>query len=217
MNTTTREHIRAFWAGHANAYDDGHGHGVHAMTEQKKWRTLFERHLARACTVLDAGTGTGYCALLLAQMGHKVTALDWSKSMLEAAQKKAAALGLHVDTLLGDIEKTPFADASFDAVTARHVLWTLLQPQDAIQEWSRILKPGGVALVDIALGEPGRPHCPCVRWKTPTRSRACSAKTVFRASQPKPTTTRSAATTATWCLSPGVEEGGMNVKTHPKL
>ena len=146
MNTTTREareHIRAFWAGHANAYDDGHGHGVHAMTEQKKWRTLFERHLARACTVLDAGTGTGYCALLLAQMGHKVTALDWSKSMLEAAQKKAAALGLHVDTLLGDIEKTPFADASFDAVTARHVLWTLLQPQDAIQEWSRILKPGG--------------------------------------------------------------------------
>ncbi len=161
MNTTTREareHIRAFWAGHANAYDDGHGHGVHAMTEQKKWRTLFERHLARACTVLDAGTGTGYCALLLAQMGHKVTALDWSKSMLEAAQKKAAALGLHVDTLLGDIEKTPFADASFDAVTARHVLWTLLQPQDAIQEWSRILKPGGVALVDIALGEPGSPH-----------------------------------------------------------
>jgi ubiquinone/menaquinone biosynthesis C-methylase UbiE len=63
--------------------------------------------------------------------------------MLAEARKKAAAQGVAVRFEEGDAEQLPFAEGSFDLVMTRHVLWTLPHPEQAIDEWIRVLRPGG--------------------------------------------------------------------------
>jgi SAM-dependent methyltransferase len=60
--------------------------------------------------VLDVATGTGNAALLAAEQGAHVTALDLTPELFE----RAAALGVEVERVAGDAEDLPFADASFD-------------------------------------------------------------------------------------------------------
>jgi ubiquinone/menaquinone biosynthesis C-methylase UbiE len=71
--------------------------------------------------------------------------------MLEIARRKAAERGFAVRFEEADAENLPFAAASFGLVISRHVLWTLPHPEAAIDEWKRVLRPGGrLAIVDGA-------------------------------------------------------------------
>jgi ubiquinone/menaquinone biosynthesis C-methylase UbiE len=71
--------------------------------------------------------------------------------MLVEARHKAAARHLAVRFEEGDAEQLPFAPGSFDLVISRHVLWTLPHPEAAIDEWLRVLRPGGrLAIIDGA-------------------------------------------------------------------
>jgi ubiquinone/menaquinone biosynthesis C-methylase UbiE len=89
------------------------------------------------------GTGAGFLALLFAEMGHKVTGVDLSSGMLEKAKHNAERMGLEIDFFHGDAENLPFEDNSFDLVVNKFLLWTLPKPSCAVQEWKRVLKPGG--------------------------------------------------------------------------
>ncbi|HKV53572.1 MAG TPA: class I SAM-dependent methyltransferase, partial [Candidatus Binataceae bacterium] len=75
--------------------------------------------------------------------GHRVIGIDVAPSMLEEARRKAAALGLAVDFRDGDAEAPNFPDRSFDLIVERHVLWTLPNPESAVQAWRRLLRIGG--------------------------------------------------------------------------
>ena len=78
-----------------------------------------------------------------------MTGIDFAPQMLAEARKKAAAQGLAVRFEEGDAEQLPFAVGSFDLVMTRHVLWTLPHPEQAIDEWIRVLRPGGrLAVMD---------------------------------------------------------------------
>ena len=69
--------------------------------------------------------------------------------MLAAARRKAAAQHLSVRFEEGDAEQLAFPPGSFDLVISRHVLWTLPHPEAAIDEWMRVLRPGGrLAVID---------------------------------------------------------------------
>jgi len=103
--------------------------------------------------VLDVGTGTGFIALLLAELGHQVTGVDFSAKMLEVARQKTAEFLKTLKILEGDVERLPFDDHSFDGVTARYILWTLPDPEKAIREWIRLLKPGGGLVIIDGLWE----------------------------------------------------------------
>lgn len=48
---------------------------------------------------------------------------------------------------MGDAENTMEADASYDVITNRHLVWTLVDPKAAFAEWHRVLKPGGKLLI----------------------------------------------------------------------
>jgi ubiquinone/menaquinone biosynthesis C-methylase UbiE len=48
---------------------------------------------------------------------------------------------------VGDAERLPHPDASFDLVIERHVIWTLPAPDAALREWARVLRPGGRVLL----------------------------------------------------------------------
>src|SRR5216684_1950914 len=71
--------------------------------------------------------------------------------MLAAARRKATAQRLSVHFEEGDAEQLPFPPGSFDLVISRHVLWTLPHPEAAVDEWIRVLRPGGrLAIIDGA-------------------------------------------------------------------
>jgi 2-polyprenyl-3-methyl-5-hydroxy-6-metoxy-1,4-benzoquinol methylase len=65
-------------------------------------------------TALDVGTGTARAALLLAEAGASVTALDASSEMLRVARGRAAARGAAIRFEVGDAHHLAHADRSFD-------------------------------------------------------------------------------------------------------
>ena len=110
-------------------------------------RLVADARLRSGMKVLDLGSGTGYPAILGAQIvgatGH-VTGMDLAEQMLAAARRKATALGLANMTFHpGDVTSLPFEANSFDAVTSRFCLMFLPEIPNATAEIARVLKPGG--------------------------------------------------------------------------
>ncbi len=85
--------------------------------------------------VLDVGCGDGRLASLYA--AEEVVCVDSS----EASVAAAAARGL--DARVADAQDLPFDDGSFDAVTCNHTLYHVPDPDRALMEFVRVLRPGG--------------------------------------------------------------------------
>jgi ubiquinone/menaquinone biosynthesis C-methylase UbiE len=100
--------------------------------------------------ILDAGVGTGR-NMPFYPKGARVTGLDISAGMLGRAARRAGSLGVAVDLVEGDILRTKFADAEFDAVVATFLFGTLPDEMQrpALAELARVLKPTGeIRLLD---------------------------------------------------------------------
>lgn len=93
--------------------------------------------------VLDIAAGTGTSSAALAKSGAEVIALDFSAGMVEEGRKR------HPDLVFvqGDAMKLPFADGEFDVVTISFGLRNVQQPQVALAEMRRVLKPGGRVVI----------------------------------------------------------------------
>ena len=98
--------------------------------------------------VLDAGCGAGHTALIFAPHAAEVVAYDLSTQMLGQVSRLAEERELtNVRTQKGDVEKLPYDDATFDVVTSRYSAHHWPNPQQAIHEIHRVLKPGGQFLL----------------------------------------------------------------------
>ena len=118
----------------------------------ERLRTLFPPG-DRPLRLLDAGTGTGYAALLLAQLGHSVVGVDTSAVMVQCAYETAAARGLRVEFRIADCRDLPFASESFDGVVSCDAVHCLEDQAGAYGEWYRVLRRGGLlAVVDRESG-----------------------------------------------------------------
>jgi ubiquinone/menaquinone biosynthesis C-methylase UbiE len=137
-----RDQIREWWDDDAEAYDVAPGHSLSDPVEAAAWRAALLSLLPPApARVLDVGAGTGSMSLLTAELGHDVTALDLSLGMLERADRKASDRGLQIDFVVGPAEEPPLG--SFDVVMARHLLWTLPAPAEALTAWRRAVRDDG--------------------------------------------------------------------------
>ncbi|MBE0467174.1 MAG: class I SAM-dependent methyltransferase, partial [Candidatus Desulforudis sp.] len=148
--------MRARWNDKGRHYEDVEAHGTRSHAERGRWTGILRQLGPGPLDVLDVGTGTGFAALILAELGHRVTGIDWSAAMLDRAREKARDAGLEVALVEGETEALPFTDASFEALAARHVLWTLAEPEQALAEWFRVLKPGGRVFADFSPRRPGK-------------------------------------------------------------
>ncbi|XXF78579.1 class I SAM-dependent methyltransferase [Myxococcaceae bacterium GXIMD 01537] len=91
---------------------------------------------------VDLGTGTGTVARGLARRGCRVTAVDRSAPLLDAAGRLAAEEGLSLEARLASAEATGLPSASFDLVTAGQC-WHWFDRAAAAREAARLLTPGG--------------------------------------------------------------------------
>jgi ubiquinone/menaquinone biosynthesis C-methylase UbiE len=141
--------VAAHWDRRAAHFDEDFGHSIRTAAEHAAWDRIFALVLPGegALDALDVGCGTGFLSLELAGRGHRVTGIDFAPAMLDRARLKAVERGLDVRFEPGDAEALRFAGASFDVVISRHVLWTLPHPEAAIDEWVRVLRPGGRLVV----------------------------------------------------------------------
>lgn len=109
--------------------------------------------------MLEVGVGTGIA--LAAYRPHlRVIGIDVSRDMLERARRRVGALGLdYVDDLLEmDAQHLTFADASFDVVMAQYVVNTVPDPDAALDEFARVLRPGGEIILVNRIGAESGPR-----------------------------------------------------------
>jgi ubiquinone/menaquinone biosynthesis C-methylase UbiE len=130
--------------------------GYNAMAETYDTRHFMQvcarRLVARAAIppgaqVLDVATGTGWAALAAAEhVGPtgRVLGVDLAPEMLAYAQQKMTAAGLtNVEFRVGDAERLDLADECFDVVLCASMLMIVPDMLAALQEWHRVLTPGG--------------------------------------------------------------------------
>lgn len=150
MNTL-KEEIHAYWTDRARGYSEYNQQEI-ADARRDMWKqkllSLLENHFPEKVSseikVLDVGTGPGFFALLLAEAGYQVTAVDVTEEMLKEARKNAGVLADRISWKISDAQKLELEDCEFDAVVTRNVSWNLENPAAAYQEWYRVLKPGGL-------------------------------------------------------------------------
>ncbi len=137
-----RDEAQRFFAGAAGAWD-------RLRTEVYGKRIGIEALLALVpaeWAVADLGCGTGALAAELAPRVRSVVAVDQSAAMLRAARKRLAGLS-NVRIEEARLESLPLPDASCDAAFAALVLAYLQDPDAALGEAARILRPGGRLVV----------------------------------------------------------------------
>lgn len=136
-----------YWDHQAPTFDDEPDHGLRDPAVRAAWADLLLPLLPDAADVADLGCGTGTLAVLLGRSGHRVSGVDLSPRMVDAARVKAADAGVRADFVVGDAATPPWAAGSFDVVLSRHVLWAMADPQEALRRWVGLLRPGGLLLL----------------------------------------------------------------------
>jgi ubiquinone/menaquinone biosynthesis C-methylase UbiE len=98
--------------------------------------------------VLEIAPGPGYLSVALARLGpYQVSGLDISRSFVRIATENAARAGVAVDFQQGDAANIPFAGDTFDFIVCRAAFKNFGDPEGALREMRRVLKPGGEALI----------------------------------------------------------------------
>lgn len=148
-DSDVQERITTFWTTVAPFYNaDPSNVPSLDSAEYHAWIRAIERLLPTPpADVLDIGTGTGFVALMASRLGHRVIGLDLAKSMLDEARIEADRRGLKISFQMGDAVTPPFAETSQDVIVCRHFLWTLRQPEVALANWLRLLRPNGCVVV----------------------------------------------------------------------
>jgi SAM-dependent methyltransferase len=106
--------------------------------------------------ILDAGCGDGFLSLRLCRLGYDLIAIDNSDICITNVKRKLAAANLthHLKTEKGNLIRLPFKRSTFDAVICSDVLEHITEDVKVIDEFFRVIKPGGLCIVTV----PGKPE-----------------------------------------------------------
>ncbi len=148
MDSAFHDFEQRGWERAADYYGDAFG----ALTSQTIPSLLRAAGVGPGTRVLDVASGPGYVAAAAADRGAAVVGVDFSSEMVALARRRYASL----EFVTGDAEALAFPDRSFDAVVINFGVLHLAQPDAAIAEARRVLRPGG--------------RCAFTVWATPDLS-----------------------------------------------
>jgi demethylmenaquinone methyltransferase/2-methoxy-6-polyprenyl-1,4-benzoquinol methylase len=115
----------------------------------QRWRRELIRRLrvGPGDLVLDLACGTGDFAEICRKAGATAVGLDFSRGMLNAANRRFPGLGIFVQ---GDALRLPFADGTFTAAVSGFALRNFVAIPPVLDELARVLKPGGrIGLLEV--------------------------------------------------------------------
>ena len=144
-NEKRLQESKHYWDKLAPTFDNEPDHSLRDSVILATWTESLRKWLPSAsATVLDIGCGTGSLSIVLAGLGHKVTGIDLSPSMISLAQAKAAAHGFQIEFHVMDAAFPQLSsNRKFDVIICRHLLWTLPEPKQVLQRWAEFLVPTG--------------------------------------------------------------------------
>ena len=153
MEQELLQEIASYWGTRAEGYSEVNEKEL-AGSQREAWLHVLEEQFPEKkkeeMKILDIGTGPGFFPMNLSEAGYTVAAVDYTEEMLEKAKEnlgKYTKYGLERVTLQRmDAQNLEFVDETFDVVISRNLTWNLEKPEQAYQEWMRVLKPGGVLL-----------------------------------------------------------------------
>jgi SAM-dependent methyltransferase len=116
---------------------------LEALTTPQAARLVRHAGVRAGQRVLDVGCGTGVVAVTAALRGAQVAGLDLTPTLVEQARENGRIAGVSIEWLEGDAESLPFEDAAFDVVLSQFGHMFAPQPEVAVAEMLRVLKPGG--------------------------------------------------------------------------
>jgi ubiquinone/menaquinone biosynthesis C-methylase UbiE len=139
--------VELFYDDLAPNYDHEQFQTAVSMSKRKEYE-LFTSRLPKLFTgtdrVLEIGAGTGIFTIPIARNCREITAVDISRNMLEALERKAAAEGItNIRTILCDIEKSDI-EGTFSVICAFAALEYMSDLSALLQKLANHLKPGGV-------------------------------------------------------------------------
>jgi len=148
----TDEEIGVSWDTKAEDWDRKYDEYGDRNRKYQSDRVLFKfLGNVEGLTILDAGSGTGYLCRLLAKRGAKMVGVENSLRFYEIALEYERKEPLGVIYHHGTISSMPYLqNESFDAIVSNYVLMDCRDYEGAVQEFSRVIKPSGVAVVVVS-------------------------------------------------------------------
>jgi ubiquinone/menaquinone biosynthesis C-methylase UbiE len=145
--------IADFWDKAAMEYEK-----AHELADKPVWQKRLSSFIGsdKEQYILDVATGTGMIANMLGSYGYvNVTGSDISEGMMRIAIGHAREENTKAGFMYGNAMELPFAENTFDVIINSRLLWTLSEPENAIKEWQRVLKPGGKVIAINELEDEG--------------------------------------------------------------
>lgn len=155
MNSTADLHIEnhSYWTNRSSSYSDvnkeeltGESHSLWQDALDTRIMHHYGNRARKDIHVLDIGTGPGFFAIILAELGYRVTAVDMTPAMLAEAKQNAGSFAGDIDFREMNAESLILDDDQFDVIVSRNLTWNLPHPEAAYSEWCRVLRPGGLLL-----------------------------------------------------------------------
>jgi SAM-dependent methyltransferase len=145
--TKGRGDLGSFFDAYADRWDAAYAHGDPRTFDyaNRKEHLLELTDALTGCPsrVLELGCGAGHTAVELAKRGHRVTALDVSPKMVEAARANASRAGVDVDVHVGTVRELPSNLVGFDLVVAAGVMDYVEDRVETLSEIRARLAVGG--------------------------------------------------------------------------
>jgi SAM-dependent methyltransferase len=114
-------------------------------------KNLVETQLCERFTVgsdvVDVGIGTGRASLPLLSKGYRLAGTDSSQAMLDECRRLAG--DYPIELVQGDVTALPFDSSRFDTLMSLNVMTHFPHVKNVLQEWRRIVKPGGRLIFDV--------------------------------------------------------------------
>ncbi|WP_346863576.1 methyltransferase domain-containing protein [uncultured Draconibacterium sp.] len=135
---------------HLNAEIDLASRKTNTIKQTVEW--MLKQSPGKELTILDLGCGPGLYAELLAEKGHKVTGVDFSKSSIEYARKQAREKKLGINYINSNYLDLKLDENTFDLVILVYTDFGVLLPEEQkklLQFIYRVLKPGGIFIFDV--------------------------------------------------------------------